>query len=213
MMPHHHQFMCKCICTFVVWRKRKFGTVQINAWISTVSSISSKSIQRPRTIGYTNILEVKCVFMLQYITSFYTSSMWRDRVYQHWKNTSIFHIWNGTISRICSFSVFDTLLFNLNSLKNVKGPYLQRVFATLSTLANHRHFWWACECNDWTDVFTTLVWILRWPREFSTLHMKNTCKLRKHLHHFDNTCSANTLTTEPNTCCKNRNALQMKNLL
>ncbi len=50
MMPCHHQFMCTCICTFVVRRKRKFGTVQINAWISTVSSSSSKPIQRAK--GY-----------------------------------------------------------------------------------------------------------------------------------------------------------------
>ncbi len=48
MMPRHHQIMCKCICTFVVRRKRKFGTVQINAWISTVSSSSSKPIQRAK---------------------------------------------------------------------------------------------------------------------------------------------------------------------
>lgn len=42
MMPRHHQFMYRCICAFVVRKKRKFGTVQINAWISTVSSSSRK---------------------------------------------------------------------------------------------------------------------------------------------------------------------------
>ncbi len=39
---------------------------------------------------------------------------------------------------------------------------------------------------------------------------KTTCKLRKHLHQFDNACAVNTHNTKnKEACCKNRNALQI----
>ncbi len=62
-------------------------------------------------------------------------------------------------------------------------------------------------------LYVIVLWIkkkeaqnLRWPRELNALQIeKNTCKLRKQLHHFDITCAANAHNTT-----KQRNSLQIK---
>ncbi len=82
------------------------------------------------------------------------------------------------------------------SIRNWVWKTFKKTFLTKSTII----------CFYVCNFSININQILRWPRELNALQIeKNTCKLRKQLHQFDNTCAANTHNTT-----KQRNALQIQ---